>query len=1197
MARAQQKFQLLVADSSGSPWTGQTVELKRGASTVLLTEVGSGWYKTDAIDVGQWSVYVNSTDQGRTVPIGAGEVDVPDYANNPDSNYTTDSSGVPQLSGPNSVVTSLTIGGASGVTGAIDTDSTYLRNSGTPTTGNIPKWNADTQQLEDSGKSADNLITTSSFVEGQIPQFDANGNLVDSGKTVSDFTETQSFTDGNLAEFDSVGDLVDTGKTKENIAFKNEENIFTEINSFENSIVTGIADSYSVYTGTANAEIAVSLFKCPVSHCLFAGARSANQTHVTWYKKELGGAWAEYRTEVTGFGTGTRYAYVAMPLRSGRVLIGTGFVNTYLYISDDGGETVTKGYTLDGTYTSILSGIQLRNGHIVLGLGSQNGDGNLVYCTEQENAENATVWKNIEMNASYDRIFALEEARTDELVVGTGSDLNGAYLVVFPDQNDLSTFNEYQIGPSDSLVRVTFLDCSDEAWLINCRDSSNGYKSYFTTDKGITISAFPDITIGATTYNLVQLKYSSTGRLYASLRDGSGNCFISHCDNATAENIASNSLQWSPVEAVAVGTGASVTDMMEVDGKMYLAAGANGSVWLSERDYNNTLNREDGQFGAKVLSASKEIVEEGVTLEQKYAQLNKSNKFSQEQKFKEDVTLDRDIYSPCDLDFQKWGEIGAQFERVWAIAEITDGDYNGRILVGTGNDLGDGKVFYSDDRGKTWTESTGTPASERCRSLLYVSGSTVLAGFKIGVNALYQSTDGGATFTVNANHTMRSGSDEVCSLVKNDAGRIFAGGGSLSAAVDTSDFQYTDNLSTFNSATLNGSGAKAIEALLVAKNGDIFIGAYSLSSNETVLKKSIDAGVTFNDVSSTNSGEEQTFALTQNRKTGVLYSLHGGSVGVIQKSADGGNNWAPINSAIYSGFNVGYSAESSEDGRVFLGMGSGANDGVVLVSDDDFASFDTIVLDSGFEAVRTLFITSRYDLLAGTGSDAGDGDLWGAPIYNYAVIDGKSFIKNYRDYGAIHQYPVDAVCGDICFDLLDNEPHYYNGTEWLPTHLGEQTFLYLDWDGTASINHGDQNVWQVVKFWDANDFNQVTYNGNTGVDGGSYNFDLIHYGFWFRALLNLSISASTGSHTVEFAIEMKLDSEQWPEEGVGAIGDNIVAGSIKPATIDSAGGSITQVTRARITEKMQIRVITRCTSGANKITNFSYGIKEITRVS
>ena len=58
------------------------------------------------------------------------------------------------------MVTSLTIDGVANTTGDIDTDAVYLRNNGTPVAGNIPEYNADTQQLQDSGKAVGDMADT-----------------------------------------------------------------------------------------------------------------------------------------------------------------------------------------------------------------------------------------------------------------------------------------------------------------------------------------------------------------------------------------------------------------------------------------------------------------------------------------------------------------------------------------------------------------------------------------------------------------------------------------------------------------------------------------------------------------------------------------------------------------------------------------------------------------------------------------------------------------------------------------------------------------------------------------------------------------------------------------------------------------------------------------------------------------------------
>ncbi len=81
MSRANQKKALVWKSSTtGLPQTGATIELRRGASTVTLTEIDtSGTYVTDSIPVGEWAVWVDSANTGYTVAVGAGEASEPDY--------------------------------------------------------------------------------------------------------------------------------------------------------------------------------------------------------------------------------------------------------------------------------------------------------------------------------------------------------------------------------------------------------------------------------------------------------------------------------------------------------------------------------------------------------------------------------------------------------------------------------------------------------------------------------------------------------------------------------------------------------------------------------------------------------------------------------------------------------------------------------------------------------------------------------------------------------------------------------------------------------------------------------------------------------------------------------------------------------------------------------------------------------------
>ena len=141
MARATQIKNIRVTNSIGQPVLGATVELKRGALSITMTELGNGYYKTDAVSPGQYSVYVGSVDTGQTVAVGAGELDRPDYEANPNSFMVTDGLGAPEWV-PNidwSVInnTPTTIAGY-GITDALSLttgDARYLQLTGGTLTG------------------------------------------------------------------------------------------------------------------------------------------------------------------------------------------------------------------------------------------------------------------------------------------------------------------------------------------------------------------------------------------------------------------------------------------------------------------------------------------------------------------------------------------------------------------------------------------------------------------------------------------------------------------------------------------------------------------------------------------------------------------------------------------------------------------------------------------------------------------------------------------------------------------------------------------------------------------------------------------------------------------------------------------------------------------------------------------------------
>lgn len=82
MSRANKKVAFGVTnETTGALLSGASVELRRGATTIAMSEMGtSGRYKNDSVPVGEWQVWVDSVDKNQTIAVGAGEPSQPDFA-------------------------------------------------------------------------------------------------------------------------------------------------------------------------------------------------------------------------------------------------------------------------------------------------------------------------------------------------------------------------------------------------------------------------------------------------------------------------------------------------------------------------------------------------------------------------------------------------------------------------------------------------------------------------------------------------------------------------------------------------------------------------------------------------------------------------------------------------------------------------------------------------------------------------------------------------------------------------------------------------------------------------------------------------------------------------------------------------------------------------------------------------------------
>ena len=411
------------------------------------------------------------------------------------------------------------------------------------------------------------------------------------------------------------------------------------------------------------------------------------------------------------------------------------------------------------------------------------------------------------------------------------------------------------------------------------------------------------------------------------------------------------------------------------------------------------------------------------------AKLNEENVFQEINTFEAEQFFKNNEFNTKVPVFAKTSEVGAQYERIWSWTEVTDGTYIGRWIIGTGSGSSDGDVYYSDDRGLTWTQSTGTLSTAiRTPAVLYVSGDIVLAGFKGSTSGsfqpLYRSTDGGQSFTVTS-LTLSGVNNEVTALVKTSANRVIVtcgstGGGAVQVF-------YSDNTTTYTASTITTSELAAQSAFVNEITGTIYVGTANVSGE---IHRSTDNGVSFT-LATTGSGLDN-FILDfgQNPRTGAMFAFTGVTDGFILKSTDDGVNWSTVYTGLDDGFNSIFSGCGTPDGRVFFGGGTGAEDGKVGWTDDDFETAPNLItISTDFEAVRVLRLSARFDIVGGLGSSADDGDLWVGAIYNRAIYNDQNFIVNCRDYGFVYSDPTDAYAGDRA--VINGVFKYFDGSAWI----------------------------------------------------------------------------------------------------------------------------------------------------------------------
>lgn len=326
-----------------------------------------------------------------------------------------------------------------------------------------------------------------------------------------------------------------------------------------------------------------------------------------------------------------------------------------------------------------------------------------------------------------------------------------------------------------------------------------------------------------------------------------------------------------------------------------------------------------------------------------------------------------------------WSNYSVEETKTPVLTIAVDPSQGGRMYAGLGYTQYQtgplyGKIYVSNDTGKTWANVTPSAKTLRVKSLTVTSNGTVYAG----AQGMFRSTDHGATWTA-VNNGMK---ESIPSLT--GGGFTVTKNGHLLEGSEYGIWRSTDQGQTWNESSA-GLKYPMIEFLFCDSLGYLFACAHALPRHESSvnrLYRSTNNGLTWDTVKVSLDGIYSMIAQGFNNE---LFLAHGfGSqppsatlVGSgLAKSTDRGATWVDLPCYGGKGFSVGV----TKRGTILFG---GETLGLFR-STDGGASFDTTIHVGPGGNMAPISISPRGEIFT---CSYGDNHIW----FSDSVSDGKAY--------------------------------------------------------------------------------------------------------------------------------------------------------------------------------------------------------------
>jgi photosystem II stability/assembly factor-like uncharacterized protein len=326
-----------------------------------------------------------------------------------------------------------------------------------------------------------------------------------------------------------------------------------------------------------------------------------------------------------------------------------------------------------------------------------------------------------------------------------------------------------------------------------------------------------------------------------------------------------------------------------------------------------------------------------------------------------------------------WINYSVENGKTPVLSLAVDPSQGGRMFAGLGYSQYQsgplyGKIYASNDSGKTWNDVSPAVKTLRVKTISVTSNGTVYAG----AQGMFRSTDHGATWTV-----INNGLKEAVPALTGGGFTVTKNGHFLEGS-EYGIWRSADNGETWTESN-NGLKHPMIEFLFRDSLGYLFACAHALPRHESTvnrLYRSTDDGYTWDTVKVSLDGIYSMIAQGFNNE---LYLAHGfGSqppsatlIGSsLAKSTDRGATWVDLPCYGGKGFSVGV----TKRGTILFG---GETLGLFR-STDKGASWDTTIHVGPGGNMAPIVVSPRGEIFT---CSYGDNHIW----FSDSVTDGKSY--------------------------------------------------------------------------------------------------------------------------------------------------------------------------------------------------------------